>query len=108
MKKIIALAAVAAVAAFAAPAFAATSGSVGYSNFNVDNFNIGAINGRFSWNQGVFGVEGEGAFGLQSDSNGSGASRDSAKLSSEFGIFGTAQAPLSDQFQVFARAGWAT
>ena len=108
MKKFLALAAVASVAAIAAPAFADSNASIGYSNSNISNFNVGAVTGRFGWNSGPLGIEGEGSFGLKSDTNGSGASRDSAKLSSEFGIFGTAQADVSKDFELFARAGYAT
>ena len=78
MKKFLALAAVASVAAIAAPAFADSNASIGYSNSNISNFNVGAVTGRFGWNSGPLGIEGEGSFGLKSDTNGSGASRDSA------------------------------
>ncbi len=108
MKKLLALAAAASVAIIAAPAFADSNVSIGYSNSNISSFNIGAVTARAGWNSGPFGIEGEGSFGLQSDSNGTGAGRESAKLSSEFGVFGTAQADVSKDFELFARAGYAT
>ena len=113
MKTLLALAAASAVAAFAAPAFAATNGSIGYSQFSISSTDVNAISGRFAWDMTddassiVFGIEGEAALGIGEQTKGTGASREASKLSSEFGVFGVATAPLSDNFSVFARAGYA-
>lgn len=113
MKLKLALAAASAVAAFAAPAFAETNGSVGYSHFSVSSTDLNAITGHIGWNNSesqpavVLGVEGEASIGIGDDTSGTGASRQSSKLSSEFGAFGVASAVVSDTFSVFARVGYA-
>ncbi len=99
MKKIVLAAAAVAAMAIAAPAFAESNVSVGYTSISDSGYNLGIINGRYGWTSGAFGVEGEVGIGAKSDSG--------VKLSSEFGVFGTAQVNAADNFVLFARAGYA-
>ena len=111
----LALAAASAAIALAAPAFAETQASVGYSSFDVGSSNLNAITGRVGWAPGspsngmselAFGVECEVSLGLGDDTTGTGTSRVSSKLSSEYGVFGTLTA-ATDGFSAFARVGFA-
>lgn len=115
MKNLLAIASASALVALAAPAFAETDASIGYSSFDVGSQNLNAITGRVGWAPGDpggangvlgVGVEGEVSLGLGSDTMGTGTSRVSAKLSSEYGVFGTLTA-ATDGFSVFARVGYA-
>lgn len=96
--------------AVVSPALAQGSGpeysvSAGYSLWNADDADLGAITlrgtGMFTPN---FGVEGEAAFGV-GDENVGGAT---VEINNSLGAFGVAKAPLTDQFDIFARAGYAT
>src|SRR5262249_25439344 len=94
-------------ALFAVPAFSTASaqtanmyGTVGYSTFDGNGANLGAITGRLGVGFGQnFAVEGEASFGVKDDSG--------LELDNELGIFGVAKLPVTEQFDVFARVGWA-
>ena len=103
MKKIVLAAAALAAMAVTAPAFAATSSSnlsVGYTDISGSGYNFGVANVRYGWTSGNWGVEGEAGTGVKSDGG--------VKISSEFGGFLTGQVEASPNFDLFARAGYAT
>jgi hypothetical protein len=111
MKKLLALAAVASVTAFAAPAFADSSVSLGWSEWSVGDIDANTLTAHASWNQGHFGVEAEGAWGVAET-----IVRypvppvvylNRFNIRDELGLFATAQWDVSDQFTVGARAGLA-
>jgi hypothetical protein len=107
MKLLIAAAAIAASAlACAAPASAKaeTYINAGYSFVDADDVSLGAIVGRFGWRSQVFGIEGEGAFGVDDDQIGGGT----VELNSQFAVYGTATARLNDNTNLFARIGYGT
>lgn len=108
MKSLAIAASAAVLLAVAAPAVASAEvtwyGNVGYANVNADPVNLGAIQGRvgaqFTPN---IGVEGEVAFGVQDDD----ISGTTVKLNNEVGVYGVAKYPVSEQFDLFARVGYA-
>ena len=105
MKHWIAAAAAASALALAAPAFAETYVNVGYSMTDSDDVNLGAITGRVGWKSATpFGVEGEASFGIDDDEIGG----VKVELNSQFAVYGTATAKVSDTFDVFARIGYGT
>jgi len=115
MKSLIALAATTAVLAIPAIASAQTFspttvyGSLGYANANIDDVNLGAIQGRLGARFGQYvGVEGELAAGVKEDSvNVAGTSVD-VKLQHQAAIYGVGYLPLSPQADLFARVGYGT
>ena len=110
MKKLLALAAVASVTAFAAPAFADTSASLGWTEWTIADFDANTITGTASWNQGHFGVQVEGAYGISNTKvvNPGSGHTDEFSIRSEMGVFATAQFDVADNFAIAARAGLAT
>ncbi len=93
--------------ALAAPLAAAQGLEVsgGYSNLDADGANIGALTGRATYFfTNHLGVEGEASFGIQDDDIGAGT----VELSNSFGGFGVVRAPISEQFQLHGRVGYAT
>lgn len=93
--------------ALAAPLAAAQGLEVsgGYSNLDADGANIGALTGRATYFfTNHLGVEGEASFGIQDDDLGAGT----VELSNSLGAFGVVRAPISDQFQLHGRVGYAT
>jgi outer membrane immunogenic protein len=100
--------ALAAAAALVAPAFMTANAQQanvyingGYTQFDGDGGGeLGALTGRVGVGFGQhFAVEGEASFGIDDD--------DGLELDNELGIFGVAKLPLSSQFDIFARAGFA-
>jgi hypothetical protein len=101
MKKLILAAAIAAACAAAAPAFAESNISGGATYFDLGSgYNLWTATGRYGWTSGPVGIEGEAHVGIK-DNGG-------VKVDNAFAVFGTAQANLSDSFEVFARAGYVT
>jgi outer membrane immunogenic protein len=104
MKAILATAAAAAVIAMAAPAAAQTQmdASVGYSLTDAGDANLGAVTGRVGVRAGWLGAEGELSLGVGSDDVGAAK----VKLDNQWAIYGKAIAPVSENFDVFARIGY--
>jgi outer membrane immunogenic protein len=103
MKHLIAAAAAASALALAAPAFAETYVNLGYSMTDSEDVNLGAVTGRLGWKSATpFGVEGEASFGVDDDELGG----VKVELDSQWAIYGTATASVSDTAQVFARIGY--
>ncbi|HVY88648.1 MAG TPA: porin family protein [Hyphomonadaceae bacterium] len=98
--------ALAAASMLVAPAFMSANAqtnvyvSGGYTQFDGDGgADLGAITGRVGADFGKYwGIEGEGSFGVKKDSG--------TKLDSELGAFVVGKLPISDSFDIFARAGW--
>lgn len=89
-------------------------GTVGYANADLEDVNLGAIQGRLGARFGpYFGVEGEAAFGIDDDSIDTGlappapASVD-VELKHQLGIYGVVFLPTSENFDLFARVGYST
>jgi len=114
MKTII-IAASAACALLAVPAMAQAeiqwSADVGYTNINVDELdvNLGVIQGRVT---GMFtpniGVEGEFGFGIADDTVDVGGFDVSVELKHVAAGYVVLNWPVSERFDVYARAGYAT
>src|SRR5689334_12740895 len=103
MKLLIAAAAAASALALAAPASASTYINLGYGMTDTDDVNLGAAVGRFGWrSMGPLGVEGEASFGIDDDE----VSGVKVELNSQWAVYGTATANVSDTFEVFARIGY--
>jgi len=72
--------------------------SGGYTQFDGQGANLGAVQGRVGVGFGKhFAVEGEAAVGVKDDSG--------VELDNEIGIFGVAKLPLSPSFDIFGRVG---
>lgn len=113
MKKLVSIAAIAA-AMLATPAMAAQfNGSVGYSNYAIDDSeldgNIGAITGRigakFTPN---LGVELEGAFGVNDETVDVMGYDVKLELSHALGVYFVGSVPVNDSFELFGRVGAST
>lgn len=108
MKSLVLAASAAAVLAIAAPAVASAEttwyGNIGYAGISADPANLGAIQGRIGAQINPYiGVEGEAAFGVKDDD----ISGTKVKLNNEFGVYGVAKYPVNENFDVFARVGYA-
>lgn len=103
MKKLFAAAALA-VAALLAPAAASAQGiyvSGGYTQFDAENADIGAITVRGGWRfHPNFAGELEGSFGVDDD--------DGLDLDSSIAAFAVGVLPVTPEFDVFARVGYHT
>ena len=105
MKKLLVAAVALASLGFAAPAAAGVYGSIGYSEYRIDNFEIDSATVRVGWDsESWWGVEAEASFGVEDDTSG-GVTVD---LNSDLAVYAKATLPLSDRFEVFARAGYGT
>lgn len=96
-----------AVVAVASPALAQGKLELGagYSNFDTDGADIGALTARGTYFiTPHLGVEGEASIGIDDDQVGAA----NVELDSSFGAFGVAQLPVSERVDLFARAGYAT
>jgi hypothetical protein len=96
-----------AVIAAAAPALAEGKLELGagYSNFDTDGADIGALTARGTYFiTPHVGVEGEASIGIDDDQVGAA----NVELDSAFGAFGVVQMPVSERVDLFARAGYAT
>ncbi|CAN5629567.1 hypothetical protein BH10PSE5_BH10PSE5_11960 [soil metagenome] len=113
MKSLIALAATAAVLAVPAMASAQSLspttfyGSLGYANANIDDVNLGAIQGRLGARFGQYvGLEAEAAAGVREDSVRVGAVNVDLKLKHQVAVYGVGYLPLNPQFDLLARVGY--
>ena len=116
MKSLIATAAVAAIAAAAVPAAASAQttgvqayGSVGYSHADMDEVNLGAIQGRLGirFNQ-YFGVEGELAGGVKGEDTNIGGVPVEVDLNHQAAIYGVGFLPVAPNADLYARLGYGT
>ncbi|MFZ5670094.1 MAG: outer membrane beta-barrel protein [Pseudomonadota bacterium] len=107
MKTLMVAAATAALA-LAAPALAQAQsvyGNLGYASVDVDPVSLGAVQGRLGVRvNDNFAVEGEAAFGVAGDDI-AGVDVD---LDNEFGAFLVVLAPVGENTDIFARAGFAS
>lgn len=79
-------------------------GSVGYAATDRDDADLSAIQGRFGVKlHPMFGIEGEGAFGIDDEDIGGGAS---VKLDHQFAAYGVGFLPLGDRFEAIGRVGY--
>lgn len=110
MKTLFAAAAVASVAAFAAPAMAQTAlgpvsgyANLGYAYAHDDSANLSAVEGRLGARTTYLGVEGQGAFGVNSDT----VAGAKIKLRNEFSGYAIGFLPLGNSgVEAFARVGY--
>jgi outer membrane immunogenic protein len=103
MNRIAILAAVAAIALMAAPVGASAQGYVGlgYTNFDYDGGDVGAVTGRLGWRMHPnFAVEGEASTGVDDDGG--------VELNHNLGAYARGILPISDNFDVHARVGYTT
>lgn len=98
---------VAGAAALIAPALAPASaqtglyGNLGYTQYDGNNVDPGAITGRVGMDlHKYFAIEGEASTGVKKDNG--------VKIQNEFGVFGVGKLPITDRFDLFARAGVTT
>ena len=99
--------ATAAVAGFASTASAQDSGA--YINVGVDTYEFEAytLGGKIGYDvTEYFSVEGQGAFGIIDSTETFGGTEFKAGVDYAIGAFGLFKAPLSDNFNIFARAGY--
>lgn len=103
MKKLAFLAA-AAILGLSAPAMAATPGwyaGAGYTAYDADNADLGAVTGRLGYQfTPYWGVEGEGSFGVEDDGD--------TELDNAWGLYGTGSLPVSERVDLFGRVGYQT
>lgn len=117
--KTLVIAATAACALLAAPAIASAQeaptwyAGVGYTNLHIDSddldVNLGGIEGRVgvSLNK-YFSVEGEAAIGIADDTVDVLGTPVDVSMNWQFGAYAVLTLPVSDQFEVFGRVGYAT
>jgi hypothetical protein len=78
---------------------------VGYSHLDADDATLGGITGRLGVGFGpYFGIEGEATFGVNDDEIGG----IDVELENQFGIYGVGRLPVSPQFELFGRIGYAS
>ncbi|MFZ5670097.1 MAG: porin family protein [Pseudomonadota bacterium] len=106
MKSLVIAAASAALSLAALPAVSQAQevyGTIGYAGVDADGADLGAIQGRLGYKFNRYiGVEGEAAFGV----SGGNVGAVDVDLKHEFGAFVVGTAPVSDQFDLFARVGY--
>ena len=96
-------------AALTSPAFAqgATAGGSGgawyagggYTHYDLDQGNVGGVTGRLGYQfTPNIGAEAEATFGVQDDDN--------IELNHAWGVYGVGTLPVTENLNVFARAGW--
>jgi len=101
--------ALASLAAILAAPIAVAQGNVelsgGYTQFDADGADLGALTGRgtYFFNR-YLGAEGEVSIGIDDADVGAG----SVELDNSFGAFGVVRAPITERFELFGRAGYAT
>ncbi len=78
--------------------------SGGYTQFDADGAELGALTGRgtYFFNQ-YLGAEGEVSIGIDDASVGPGT----VELDNSLGAFGVVRAPITERFELFGRAGYA-
>ncbi len=114
MKFVLTAASALALGLISAPAFAAdppadTSnglyGTLGWAGVSDSSHMVNGVQGRVGYRfMNYFGVEGEAAFGVGDTSLGSGVK---AHLNNEAGAYAVGFLPVNQNFDLFARAGWA-
>lgn len=115
MKTLTAIAALAAAAVVPAAASAQTVstpsfyGSLGYAHTEVDDVNLGAIQGRLGARFApYFGVEGELAGGVKKDDVNVAGTNVDVELNHQAAIYGVGFLPISPKADLFARVGYGT
>jgi outer membrane immunogenic protein len=113
MKHLLIAAASAAALGGAAPAFAQDPwavtgyGTLGYTDYNADSANVGAVTGRLGARFGqYFGVEGELSGGVVGDHINYAGARTDVHLNDEYAGYGVAFLPLSPNADLFGRVGY--
>jgi len=117
MKLLMTAASVAALAALlpvaaSAQATSTTSGTsfygtLGYADTNLDHVNLGSIQGRLGARFGTyFGIEGELAGGVKSDTVNVAGTDAKVKLNSQEALYGVGFLPVSPNFDLLARVGY--
>ncbi|WP_439471706.1 porin family protein [Brevundimonas sp.] len=108
------LLATAAVTLIAAPAMAQEpasriTGSAGYTYFDGDNGNLGAITGRVGYDfTRNLGVEGEASFGVKDDHITVAGLEGSLEHQYDAAVYGVAKLPVNENFELFGRLGYGT
>ena len=104
----------AALALIAAPAMAQepaarVTGSVGYTQLDGDDGDLGAITGRVGYNfTRYLGVEGEASFGVKDEDIVVGGLNGSLEHEYDAAAYGVATLPISENFELFGRLGYGT
>jgi hypothetical protein len=102
-----AIAAPAAAQSFSSPAF---NGSIGYTQLDADDGDLGAITGRVGakFNR-YFGVEGEASIGVKDeDIDFGGGAIGTLEHDYDAAAYATATLPVSPNFELFGRVGYGT
>ncbi|HEY9218924.1 MAG TPA: porin family protein [Phenylobacterium sp.] len=114
--KTLVVAAAAAAALLSIPAMASAQetsgvyGTIGYAHLDADDVNLGGVQGRLGYRfHPNFAVEGEAAFGINDDeiNVGPGLNVD-VELKHELAAFAVGYLPVSPNFDLLARVGYAT
>lgn len=99
----------------AAPAMAQTLqtptyyGTLGYSQLDHSDGDLGAITGRLGAKiHPNFGVEGEASFGVRDDDFNLGGVNGEIKHKSDFAAYAVGSVPVTPNFDLFARVGYGT
>ncbi len=107
------LLATAALTLLAAPAMAQSisspqvTGSIGYTQLDGDDVELGAITGRLNAKVNRFiGVEGEASFGVQDEDVSFGGVDGSLSHEYDIAAYAVATLPVSDRLEVFGRVGY--
>lgn len=104
----------AALTLLAAPAMAQepaarVTGSVGYTQLDGDDGELGAITGRATYNfTRYWGVEGEASFGVKDEDITVGAVDGSLEHEYDAAVYGVATLPVSENLELFGRVGYGT
>lgn len=98
-----------AVPAMAQEPAARVTGSVGYTQLDGDDGDLGAITGRATYNfTRYLGVEGEASFGVKDEDITVGAVNGSLEHEYDAAAYGVATLPISENFELFGRLGYGT
>jgi len=82
-------------------------GTLGYADTNLNHVNLGSVQGRLGARFGqYFGVEGEVAGGVKSDTVNVSGTDVKVKLNSQEAIYGVGFLPVSPNFDLLARVGY--
>lgn len=104
-----------AISLFAVPAMAQNSpfansyGTIGYTQLDGSDGDLGAITGRLGTKLNPnFGLEGEVSFGVDDDESSFAGVDTKVELEYDAAAYGVAYLPFSDQFELFGRLGYGT
>jgi len=110
MKFLLITASAVAALCVSAPAFAQSIqgyGTLGYTDDNTGNNNLGAVTGRIGGRfDRYLGVEGEGGVGVGSDGTSVGGLPANAHLNDEYGAYAVGFLPITPHFDLLGRVGW--